>query len=164
MRDPEGKEGCLATQPAQASHNGLSSSAGDCQGAPMPLGHLGINVPDLRAAQAYYDALMPLLGYEAFFSEADEFSYKPAEGKVGTFVFFYPSRQQDDYSRDSTGLQHLAFIVRDRARVHEVHQLAVRLRSTVVHQPQEFPQYHPGYFAAFWLDPFGLMLEVVCHK
>ena len=25
------------------------------------LGHLGINVPDLAAARAYYDAIMPLL-------------------------------------------------------------------------------------------------------
>ena len=27
------------------------------------LGNLGINVPDLRAAKAYYDRLVPLLGF-----------------------------------------------------------------------------------------------------
>jgi len=28
------------------------------------LGHLGLNVPDLAAAEAYYAQIMPLLDYE----------------------------------------------------------------------------------------------------
>ena len=40
----------------------------------MPLGHLGVNVPDLAAARAYYDALMPLLDHEPFVSSDTEFS------------------------------------------------------------------------------------------
>ena len=55
------------------------------------LGHLGINVPDLAAAKRYYDALMPLVGFETFFATDDEFSYKPADNKPGTFLFFYPT-------------------------------------------------------------------------
>jgi len=39
----------------------------------------------------------------------------------------------------------------------------VSLGSEIVHQPQEFPQYPPLYFATFWLDPFGFLLEAVCH-
>jgi catechol 2,3-dioxygenase-like lactoylglutathione lyase family enzyme len=45
------------------------------------LGHLGINVPDLRAARRYYDALMTLVGFETFFDADDEFAYKPADNK-----------------------------------------------------------------------------------
>jgi hypothetical protein len=40
------------------------------------LGHLGINVPDLAVAMRYYDALMPLVGFEPFFHTDDEFSYR----------------------------------------------------------------------------------------
>jgi hypothetical protein len=32
------------------------------------LGHLGINVPDLGAAKRSYDALMPPVGFEAYFA------------------------------------------------------------------------------------------------
>jgi len=53
------------------------------------LGHLGINVPDLVAAKRYYDALMPLVGFEPFVDAADEFAYKPVENKPGTYLFFY---------------------------------------------------------------------------
>jgi catechol 2,3-dioxygenase-like lactoylglutathione lyase family enzyme len=130
----------------------------------MPLGHLGVNVPDLDHAKKYYDSLMPLLGYEAFLDGADEFAYKPAEGKVGTYIFFYPSLDRGEYSRHRTGLQHLAFMVKSRRVVEEVHGVVVALGGEVVHEPREFPEYHPGYYATFWLDPYGQMLEVVCHK
>lgn len=128
------------------------------------LGHLGINVPDLDAARRYYGELLPLVGFEPFIVDEDQFAFMPAEGKRGTFLFFYPTRSQEPYSRhDTTGLQHLAFMVRTRAAVHEVHRWARGAGSTVLHEPREFPRYPPPYFATFWLDPFGLMLEAVCH-
>jgi catechol 2,3-dioxygenase-like lactoylglutathione lyase family enzyme len=129
----------------------------------VPLGHLGINVPDLARAKAYYDRLMPALEYESFVAAADEFAYRPADGKRGTFIFFYEARGASEYSRDATGLQHLAFIMRGRDDVRAVHALVTDLGSEVVHEPKPFPQYGPDYFATFWLDPFGFMVEAVCH-
>ena len=129
----------------------------------MVLGHLGVNVPDLATAKVYYDRLMPALGFEPFLAASDEFAYRPANGKAGTFVFFYPSLETADYSRHRTGLQHLGFMVPTRTAVRDVHVLVMRLGSTVLSEPQHFPQYGPSYFATFWSDPFGFMLEAVCH-
>jgi catechol 2,3-dioxygenase-like lactoylglutathione lyase family enzyme len=127
------------------------------------LGHLGINVPDLVRAKSYYAELMPLVGFEPFLTAADEFAFRPAGGKPGTFLFFYPAVEDGPYSRHRVGLQHLAFMVKTRTAVHEVHQLVERVGGQVLHEPQSFPQYTPQYFATFWLDPFGVMLEAVCH-
>jgi catechol 2,3-dioxygenase-like lactoylglutathione lyase family enzyme len=115
------------------------------------LGHLGINVPDLDAARRYYSAIMPL----------------PMAGKPGTYLFFYPSTEQSEYSRHQTGLQHLAFMVRTRSAVNAIYsavrELAAQFGGRVLHEPQVFPQYPQPYFATFWLDPSGVMLEAVCH-
>ena len=127
------------------------------------LGHLGVNVPDLSAAKRYYDQLMPLMGFEPFLTAEDQFAFRPSGGKPGTFMFFYPAVEDSSYSRHRVGLQHLAFMVKTRSAVREVHQLVQRLGGEVLHEPQPFPQYAPPYFATFWLDPFGLMLEAVCH-
>lgn len=127
------------------------------------LGHLGINVPDLPAAKRYYDALMPLVGFEPFFHADDEFAYRPGENKPGTYLFFYPATRPGDYSPQRTGLQHLAFIVRRRSSVHAVHDHVVSNGDEVIHPPQLFPQYPGYYYATFWYDPFGLKLEAVCH-
>lgn len=128
------------------------------------LGHLGLNVPDLAEARRYYGGLLPLVGYEPFFATDDEFAFMPAEGKRGTFLFFYPVSAARPYDRnDTVGVQHLAFSVRTRGAVNRVHQWAVSEASQVLHPPREFPEYPPPYFATFWLDPFGVMLEAVCH-
>ncbi|WP_410672666.1 hypothetical protein [Amycolatopsis sp. cmx-4-68] len=33
-------------------------------------------MPDLRAAEAYYDRLVPLLGFEEFLAAEDQFAYR----------------------------------------------------------------------------------------
>ena len=127
------------------------------------LGHLGVNVADLAAAKQYYVDLMPLVGFELYLEAVDQFAFRPAAGKPGTHVFFYPATEPGDYSRHRPGLQHLAFMVRTRTAVRQVHAWAQQRGATVIHAPQSFPQYPPPYFAAFWLDPFGVLLEAVCH-
>lgn len=122
-----------------------------------------MSVPDLLTAKAYYDDLMPLVGFEEYFTAEDRFAYRPVAGKPGTFLFFYPASTLTPYDRDAVGLQHLAFVVRRRSQVHRVHDLAVERGDSVLHRPQAFPQYPPPYFATFWLDPHGFKLEAVCH-
>ena len=131
------------------------------------LGHIGVNVPDMDAARRYYSAVMPLVGFESFLDASDEFAYRPRAGKPGTYLFFYPAAEPSTYSRHQTGLQHLAFMVRTRSAVSALHsavaELCAQFGGRVLHEPQVFPQYPQPYFATFWLDPWGLMLEAVCH-
>ena len=131
------------------------------------LGHLGVNVADLVVAKRYYDEVMPLLGYTEFLAAEDEFAYRPAGGKPGTFLFFYPAAEQSAYSRHRTGLQHLAFMCKRRGLVDDVHHtitaLVPRYGGEVLHAPRAFPEYPPPYYATFWLDPWGFLLEAVCH-
>jgi len=127
------------------------------------LGHIGVNVSDLGRAKAYYGPLMPLLDYEPFPTDEDAVAFMPAAGKRGAYLFFYEATEERAYSREVTGLQHLAFVVPTRGAVHDVHAQVVQVGGVVVRPPREWPQYPPPYFAVFWLDPFGIMLEAVCH-
>ena len=128
------------------------------------LDHLGLNVPDLEAAKSYYDELTPVLGFEPFYATDDEFSYQPAEGRTGTRIFFYRAPLPNAYVRKHVGLQHLAFRARTRDQVDEAHRKAVELGSEVLYSPRLFPQYHENYYGAFWFDPHGFLLEIVCGK
>ena len=64
----------------------------------MPIGHLGLSVPDLTRARAYYDQVMPAVDFEFFFADDDQFSYRPA-AKPGTVLFFYRLDDGRDYSQ-----------------------------------------------------------------
>lgn len=120
-------------------------------------------MPDLTSARRYYTAFMPLVGFEPFLDADDEFAFRPAGGKPGTYLFFNPSVVGGDYSSDRTGLQHIAFMVRGRSLVDAVHDFAIAEGNTVLYAPRHFPQYPGHYYATFWTDPFGLRLEAVCH-
>jgi hypothetical protein len=118
-------------------------------------------------ARRYYDVIMPLLGFETFLAADDEFAYRPMHRKPGTYLFFYPAADRGKYSRQATGLQHLAFMVPTRTAVRQVRRHVADLvdgfGGELLHEPQVFPQYPQPLFAMFWLDPWGLMLEAVCH-
>jgi catechol 2,3-dioxygenase-like lactoylglutathione lyase family enzyme len=126
------------------------------------LAHFGINVPDLVEAKRYYDQIMPLLGFVEYLSADDQFAYCPANGKPGTYLFFYPALEAADYSRHRTGLQHLAFRITTRSGVDALHQRVQDLGSPVIAAPRQYPEYEEHYYATFWSDPFGFMLEAVC--
>ncbi|MCY4513862.1 MAG: VOC family protein [Candidatus Tectomicrobia bacterium] len=128
------------------------------------LGHLGVNVTDLAEAKTYYDRVMPLLGYEPYLSDGLQFAYRPADRQRGPALFFYPALEDGQVSRHRPGLQHLAFVLDTRQRVHAVHDAVRQLGGEVVHGPQPFPQYRPHYYATFWLDPEGIMLEALCLR
>lgn len=125
--------------------------------------HIGIGVPDLRAAKRYYDELMPILGLRPWFASGPDgsFNFGP-DGAPGPQLFFYQALEPDTHSRHGTGLQHLSFMVASRAIVREAHEWARAQDDEIVHEPREFPEYGRHY-ATFWLDLHGFMLEAVCH-
>lgn len=48
--------------------------------------------------------------------------------------------------------------------MQEVYQHVADTGGIVVEEPREFPEYPPPYYATFWLDLNGVLLEAVCHR
>jgi len=126
--------------------------------------HVGIAVPDLDAAKEYYDELMAVLGLREWFarSPGGPLNYGP-DGARSSQLFFYQAAEPGDYSRQRTGLHHLAFLVASRAVVREAHRWARARGAVILDGPSAFPQYGEHCYATYWLDPHGFKLEAVCH-
>ena len=117
------------------------------------LDHLQLVVADLATARRFYDAVLkaldvPIGGEGDGFFWADEFvvssSDSPAaEGRL-------------------TGRAHFAFQAKSRDQVDAFHKAAIAAGGRDNGGPSERP-YHPGYYAAFVLDPDGNNLEAVFH-
>lgn len=125
----------------------------------MPIEHIGLGVPDVDAAKAYFDELMPMVGFEPCFGNG----YCPGDFE-GAQLFLYEAREARDYSRHDVGLQHLAFLVSTRADVQRVHEWALNRGDEIVRAPRAFPQYGPHCYATFFLDPHDFMIEIVSHE
>ena len=61
-----------------------------------------------------------------------------------------------------TGPTHVAFQAKDRETVDRFHRAALEVGARDNGAPGERP-YHPGYYAAFVLDPDGNNIEAVHH-
>ena len=125
--------------------------------------HVGIGVPDLAVAKAYYDELMAVLGLRQWFDTGPggPLNYGP-DGAQGTQVFFYEV-EEGTYSGSRPGLHHLGFLVASRVVVRAAHEWARARDAVVLDAPSEFPQYGPHCYATYWLDPHGFKLEAMCH-
>ena len=122
----------------------------------MPIDHFGLGVPDVDAATAYYDQFMPLVG----FVREWETGYRPTDWH-GAQILLYPTLEEGDYSRHRIGLQHISFYVPTRADVRRVYEWAKERGHEIVHEPKLFPEYNARFYATFFLDVHGFMLEAV---
>ena len=113
--------------------------------------HIHLRAADLSASAAFYAAVLEALGLppgnrSPRHFQADELyisATDPAENIPPTRV-------------------HLAFQARDRDAVARFHAAALAAGGRDNGGPGERP-YHPGYYAAFVLDPDGNNIEAVFH-
>jgi catechol 2,3-dioxygenase-like lactoylglutathione lyase family enzyme len=58
---------------------------------------------------------------------------------------------------------HLAILAPSRDAVHAVFDAATETGTEILHEPREWPEYHPGYYGVFFRDPDGNNVEAVHH-
>ncbi|MDH0867798.1 VOC family protein [Mitsuaria sp. GD03876] len=115
--------------------------------------HLQLVVRDLPASRAFYGAILPLLGVPIG-GEGDDYFWADE--------LFVSTADSQAAQGHLTGRHHLAFQAKDRAAVDAFHKTALANGGTDNGGPGERP-YHPGYYAAFVLDPDGNNIEAVFH-
>ena len=115
--------------------------------------HLQLVVADLDASRRFYAAILDVLGVPLGGSGEDWF---------WADELFVSSAASAAAAGHLTGRHHLAFQARDRAMVDAFHQAALAAGGRDNGKSGERP-YHPGYYAAFVLDPDGNNIEAVHH-
>ena len=115
--------------------------------------HVQLVVRDLAASQAFYTAVLEAL--QVPMGGADE-------GYFWADELFVSSADSPAAQGHLTGRTHLAFQARDRAMVDAFYRAALAHGGTDNGAPGE-RAYHPGYYAAFVLDPDGNNIEAVFH-
>jgi catechol 2,3-dioxygenase-like lactoylglutathione lyase family enzyme len=115
--------------------------------------HIQLVVADLPACRRFYDAVFAALGV-------------PLGGEFGNAFWydelFVSTADSEAAQGQLTGRHHLAFQAADRAQVEAFHRAGLAAGGTDNGAPGMRP-YHPGYYAAFLIDPAGNNIEAVFH-
>ncbi len=115
--------------------------------------HIQLVVRDLPASRKFYAAIfealdIPMGGTGDGFFWVDELFVSAPESKAAQARL--------------TGRHHLAFQAKNRATVDKFYKVALANGGKSNGAPGE-RAYHPGYYAAFALDPDGNNIEAVYH-
>ena len=120
-----------------------------------PIDHLWLRVADLDASRGFYETVAPALGLTVGDAPLPDMFALAGQHRHAMFV-------HDD--RPRTENVHFAFPVATDEAVAEFHRAATAAGFRDNGGPGERLQYHPGYYAAFVLDPDGHNIEAVNHN
>lgn len=107
--------------------------------------HVHLRTADLPGSRAFYAATLDVLGIE---HAADDDHFQADELWIDR--------------GDAVSKVHLAFQAADRATVDKWYEAGLKAGGRDNGAPGE-RDYHPGYYAAFLLDPDGNNIEAVYH-
>src|ERR1700712_3669220 len=114
--------------------------------------HIKLHVGDAARSRAFYEQALAPLGYRIV--------QESAPGVLGMGTRF-----PDFWLAESPPptVAHVAVRADDRAAVDEFHAAALAAGGTDNGAPGLRPQYRPGYYGAFVIDPDGNNVEAVHH-
>lgn len=115
--------------------------------------HIQLVVRDFAASRNFYAAVLAVLEIPVVYTSEDYFW---ADELVVSSIESPAARGVP------TGRHHIAFQAKDRATVDAFYRMALAHGGCDNGAPGE-RAYHPGYYAAFVLDPDGNNIEVVFH-
>jgi catechol 2,3-dioxygenase-like lactoylglutathione lyase family enzyme len=119
---------------------------------PGALDHLWLRTRDVVAQKGFYDAVAPVVGLRVSYDTPERVRFTDGEGSFSFVAGDQPTEHV-----------HLAFKAPDRQTVDAFHAAALAAGHGDNGAPGERPQYHPGYYGAFVLDPDGHNVEAVFH-
>lgn len=122
-----------------------------------PFDHVALRVKDLAASRAFYLAALAPLGFDALYEGPGFVGMGTIPGQRASFWLAV-----DEAS--PTGSLHLCFRAACRDDVDDFHAAALSSGGRCNGAPGYRPEYHPGYYAAFVLDPAGNNIELVFRE
>ena len=113
--------------------------------------HVWVRVADVAATKRFYEAIAPHAGLRLELDTSERVQFA---GESGSFSLLRGTPTEN---------LHVAFPTDDDGDVQRFHQAATGAGYRSKGAPGERPEYHPGYNAAYVLDPDGNNIEVVNH-
>ena len=134
--------------------------------------HIQITVKNITLAEAFYDKLMPVLGFDL--SQKAKGNVSAHEFEV--IVYSHPLltiginspreafKNERIHRRKPGALHHLAFKANSKEHVDELYPQIKDTGATIVDPPQFYPQHGVSYYALFFKDPEGIKYEIVYEE
>jgi len=125
--------------------------------------HVFIGIRDFDRALGFYTPLMEALGHRLRFCDRTRpwAGWQPGAQDRPLFLIGAPYDGQPHIPGNG---QMTAFNAVDRSTVDKAYELALQHGGSSEGEPGSRPEYHAHYYGAYFRDPDGNKLCVVCHS
>jgi catechol 2,3-dioxygenase-like lactoylglutathione lyase family enzyme len=121
-----------------------------------PYDHVDHRVRSIARVRAFYDALMPALGYADVHAGRRAVEYYSAQESNQ----FFGIHEHAGHAPSDT---RVAFAAATRAQVDRIGALLHSIGARAIEGPEDCLDYTQPYYAVFFEDPEGNKLEVCCR-
>ena len=120
------------------------------------LNHITLRVSDLEKSKKFFLTALAPLSYKLFIEKPNSAGFGQADIE-GNRDFWIKQAQTNDVKSFSC----LAFTASSKEAVENFYTAALEAGAKDNGAPGYRPQYHPGYYTAFVIDPDGYNIEAV---
>ncbi|MDR2038448.1 MAG: VOC family protein [Bacteroidales bacterium] len=139
----------------------------------IPIDHIQITVKDIKAAEPFYDRLMPILGYDL----ENKISVPIPQNDLYVVEYLHPQmdfgicspreafRNDTVHRRKPGSIHHIAFRADNRQHIDELYGKIKEIPGVrIVSPPRIYEEHGPDYYALFFKDPDGIKFEIVYNQ
>jgi len=126
------------------------------------ISHIFVGVTDFERALAFYRALMPVLDIDERFCEPQK-PWAAWQSRPDPRPLFIIGKPWDGQPHTPGNGQMTALLATSREQVERAHVTALQHGGSCEGPPGLRLDYHAHYFGAYFRDPDGNKLCVVCH-
>jgi catechol 2,3-dioxygenase-like lactoylglutathione lyase family enzyme len=125
--------------------------------------HTSISVKDYEQSLAFYDKTLAALGYERVMTINKPNVQTAGYGANKKPSFWIsPMGRKDEEIGKARGM-HIAFKANSVEDIQKWYDLCLQYGGADNGKPGPRPEYHPGYYGAFIIDPNGWRIEACLH-
>jgi catechol 2,3-dioxygenase-like lactoylglutathione lyase family enzyme len=125
--------------------------------------HVKITVRDFSKSKHFYAKLFRFFRLKKVFETGENSAWNGKIIMFGTKEWTFEIQEgikKVKFDRNRTGLDHIAFSASSRKGVDSLYKFLKRNKFKSF-KPREYPEYAKGYYACFFTDPDGIILEYV---
>jgi catechol 2,3-dioxygenase-like lactoylglutathione lyase family enzyme len=125
--------------------------------------HVELNVPNYENAIQFFDRMFGWLGYSSFSTLGIGYISTYYTAFPHSYIGIQPSRSSEhlEYEKMCCGINHVALWAKSRHEVDSFYADFLKPQHLVVLDPPDWcPEYSPGYYTVFFLDPYGIRWEL----
>jgi catechol 2,3-dioxygenase-like lactoylglutathione lyase family enzyme len=125
--------------------------------------HIFVGVRNFDRALAFYAPLMEVLGNDLRFCDRER-PWAGWQSHPEPRPLFLIGAPHDGRAHTPGNGQMTAFLASTRATVDKAHEVALMMGGTSEGEPGFRPEYHEHFYGAYFRDPEGNKISVVCHN